>query len=130
MKKVRFQILAVLAIAITMVSCGKDDTPEAEQKTGSATIEFMGKTYTDFNDDSFGMVNGTIALAGDGYLLTLVGVGAAQSTVDICNDPACDPMVTMSFTGEEARNGIWLLCLFGNCKTQRQNRYHKHSNER
>lgn len=57
MKKVTIQILAVLVIAITMVSCGKDDVPIAKDFLGNEyLIKVNGETYDEGTNIFAGIV--------------------------------------------------------------------------
>jgi hypothetical protein len=103
MKKLTIILLAISFIA---VSCKKDDstidiipgvgTPTA----GSITMTYDGQTFTDVDEYSLTLLNGIIAVAGTGaqeFLLTILGVGADGTTVEICtDDETCPNMCTLS----------------------------------
>ncbi len=99
MKKLTIILLAISFIA---VSCKKDDTipdiiPGIETPTaGSLTMTYDGQTFTDVDANSLTLLNGAITVAGansDEFLLTIIGVGADGTTVNICPDNETCPNV-------------------------------------
>lgn len=93
----------IILFALTMVafSCNKtEDNPIETNETSSFTMTYDGITYTEADPNSLVLGLGTVAAngtTGDGFLLTVIGVGADGTTVNICPDPnACDNICTLT----------------------------------
>ena len=94
--------LSILLIAFSLIafSCDKEDvSPEDNAENVSFTMTYDGITYTEFDANSLILVAGNIAAKGtegDGFLLSIFGVGADGTTVNICADSeACNNMCTL-----------------------------------
>ncbi|MCF8379828.1 MAG: hypothetical protein K9H49_09640 [Bacteroidales bacterium] len=110
--------LSILLIAFSIItfSCKKDEvTPEENLEVASATMTYNGQTYTEFDAASLKLVGGILGVKGtegDGFMLTVIGVGADGTTVNICPDPGvCDNIVTLMLdfgaaVGEEGLVGV------------------------
>jgi|GEM_PF-4680317 len=95
--------LTIILVALTMIafSCKKaEDTPDDTTDSGSFSMTYDGITYTEADPNSLILGLGTIAAngtTGEGFLLTVIGVGADGTTVNICPDPStCDNLCTLS----------------------------------
>lgn len=94
--------LFLFVITMITVSCSKDKDNKTDPDpatTSSFTMTYDGITYTEAEANSLSLVGGNIAVAGttgDGYLLTIGGIGADGTTTNICTDPdACDHLCTL-----------------------------------
>jgi hypothetical protein len=87
MTKSIFKIAMLLSIfSIVVSSCGKDEVEPEAETTGSFTMTYDGVTYTGAEQNSLILSFGTIAAAGtagDGFLLTVIGVGDDGTTTNI-----------------------------------------------
>ncbi|GEM_PF-4622122 len=109
MKQVGLKIVAIVLVILAISSCGKDDILKTFTDKGSATVNFRGETFTVFDDQSFGMTNGMIAVTNstDDYQLTASGIGKDGSTVDVCwNSSICTDLVTVHFSTDKWGTGL------------------------
>lgn len=90
----------LLAISLFAVSCTKDDLTIDEGTETSFTMNYDGQTYTEVEANSLSLIGGNIAVAGTAgneFLLTVLGVGADGTTVNICTDyESCENMCTLT----------------------------------
>ncbi|MCT4636190.1 MAG: hypothetical protein N4A72_00645 [Bacteroidales bacterium] len=106
MQRLAFKFLTAILLVLFISSCDKDDIIETFTDKGSATVSFRGKTFSTFDEESFGMTNGMIAVTNstDDYQLTVVGVGSDGATVDVCNN--CDKPVAVQFSTSTWGTGL------------------------
>lgn len=87
---------------------------EEELNSGSFTMEFDGKIYEGAEAASLSLIQGVIAVKGtegDGFGLTIMGVGEDGSTVEICNDSetcvdASSTYVTLDFGAADGNEAV------------------------
>lgn len=105
----------IILFALTMVafSCNKtEDNPIETNETSSFSMTYGGITYTEADPNSLFLGLGTIAAngtTGDGFLLTVIGVGDDGTTVNICPDPyECETIstLTLDFGAVEGNEGF------------------------
>ncbi len=113
MKKSILKIAILLSIfSVILNSCSKNDNePEAETMT-SFTMTYNGVTYTEADPNSLILGLGTISAkgtTGDGFLLTVIGIGDDGTTTNICPDPSvCDDICSLmlDFGAAEGKEGF------------------------
>jgi len=117
MKKLNVILLAISLIA---VSCGKDVITIEEGTETSFVMNYDGQTYTQAEANSLSLVGGNIAVAGtegDGFLLTVFGVGADGTTVNICTDSeSCENMCTLMLDFGAAAGNEGMVATSGTVK--------------
>jgi len=85
MKKITIILLAFVLIASACKKDEEETKTDPVVETGSLEMVYDGVTYTEVDQKSLHLVYGTVTVKGtkgDGFLLTIIGVGADGSTVD------------------------------------------------
>ena len=104
MKKIS---IILFAVSLLVYSCSStDDVKPEDEVTASATMTYDGVTYTEFETNSLNMVSGIVSpkgTTGDGFLLSIVGVGADGTTVNITPN---EVSVMLDFGAASGKEGL------------------------
>lgn len=108
MKKLSVILFAILGL---LVSCSSDIDDLGKDDVGSFTMVYDGVTYEGAEAASLSLVQGIISVKGtegEGFLLTIMGVGEDGSIVEICTeeeDCETDTYISLDFGAVEGKEG-------------------------
>lgn len=100
MRNLKLILMLFVSFIVATTACKKDSTIDPiDDSSPSFTMTYDGITYTEADPSSLILGLGMISAkgtTGDGYILTIIGIGADGTTTAICPDPeSCNNICTL-----------------------------------